>query len=169
MGGLSYIPDLFLIAISCLRSFSITIGVERRKRMDNEEKKDSSIIRLEERTSALERFERRHYLMEMILIIAFLVLTLVVVASCDVRIPEKTQAQKEWVYTEKDGYDNLSFTVNEDGESLTAHYGDQEYILEKNDTTDIVSAGVSLSLIVEEGKITVLDEEKNVIGFFEYR
>ncbi len=63
--------------------------------MDNEEKKDSSIIRLEERTSALERFERRHYLMEMILIIAFLVLTLVVVASCDVRIPEKPQAQKE--------------------------------------------------------------------------
>jgi len=137
--------------------------------MDNEEKKDPGLIRLEERTSALERCDRRHYLMEMILIIAFLVLTLVVVASCDIKTPQKTPAQKEWVYTAEVEHENLSFTVNEDGESLTAHFGDQEYMVEKNDSTDIVSIGISLSLTVEEDKITVRDGDGAVIGFFEYR
>ncbi len=137
--------------------------------MENEEKKDFSLARLEERTSALERCDRRHYLMEMILIIAFLVLTLVVVASCDIKTPQKAESSKEWVYTAEMEHEGLSFTVNEDGESLTAHYGSQEYILEKNDTTDIVSAGISLSLIVEEEKITILDGKEAVIGYFEYR
>lgn len=137
--------------------------------MENEEKKDFSLVRLEERTSALERCDRRHYLVEMILIIAFLVLTLVVVASCDIKTPERNETQKEWVYTGEVEYENLSFTVNDDGESVTAHYGDQKYVVEKNDTTDIVAAGISLSLIVEDGKITVSDGEGSVIGCFEYR
>lgn len=137
--------------------------------MENEERKDEGLTRLEERTSALERCDRRHYVIEVVLFIAFILLTLVVVASCDIKTPNKVVESKEWVYTENVKHEDLSFTVNEDGESITAVYCNRSFAVEKNDTTDIVFIGLSLSILVEDEKITIYDGDKSVIGFFEYR
>ncbi len=138
--------------------------------MEKEEKTENAdVVRLEERTRALEKCDRRHYVMEIILFVAFLMLTLFVVASCDIRTPEKVE-EKSWVYTEVVKIDDLTLAVNEDGESVTATAFSRDYTVEKNDTTDIVPLSLTLRITVEEGKITVIrDSDGAAVAYFEYK
>ncbi len=132
------------------------------------EEKGIEVARLEERTRALEKCDRRHYIMEVILFAAILALTLLVVASCTIATPEKVD-NKEWVYTEVQKVDNLSFTLNEDKESVTAEALGKKYVVTKNDSKDIVSLSMTLKIKVEENKITVIRDDNTVLGYFEYR
>ena len=132
------------------------------------EEKGIEVARLEERTRALEKCDRRHYIMEVILFAAILALTLLVVASCTIATPEKVD-NKEWVYTEVQKVDNLSFTLNEDKESVTAEALGKKYVVTKNDSKDIVSLSMTLKIKVEENKITVIKDDNTVLGYFEYR
>ena len=132
------------------------------------EEKGIEVARLEERTRALEKCDRRHYIMEVILFAAILALTLLVVASCTIATPEKVD-NKEWVYTEVQKVDNLTFTLNEDKESVTAEALGKKYVVTKNDSKDIVSLSMTLKIKVEENKITVIRDDNTVLGYFEYR
>ena len=132
------------------------------------EEKGIEVARLEERTRALEKCDRRHYIMEVILFAAILALTLLVVASCTIATPEKVD-NKEWIYTEVQKVDNLSFTLNEDKESVTAEALGKKYVVTKNDSKDIVSLSMTLKIKVEENKITVIRDDNTVLGYFEYR
>ena len=132
------------------------------------EEKGIEVARLEERTRALEKCDRRHYIMEVILFAAILALTLLVVASCTIATPEKVD-NKEWIYTEVQKVDNLSFTLNEDKESVTAEALGKKYVVTKNDSKDIVSLSMTLKIKVEENKITVIKDDNTVLGYFEYR
>ena len=132
------------------------------------EEKGIEVARLEERTRALEKCDRRHYIMEVILFAAILALTLLVVASCTIATPEKVD-NKEWVYTEVQKVDNLTFTLNEDKESVTAEALGKKYVVTKNDSKDIVSLSMTLKIKVEENKITVIKDDNTVLGYFEYR
>ena len=135
---------------------------------ENEKGNEIEVARLEERTRALEKCDRRHYIMEVILFAAILALTLLVVASCTIATPEKVD-NKEWVYTEVQKVDNLSFTLNEDKESVTAEALGKKYVVTKNDSKDIVSLSMTLKIKVEENKITVIKDDNTVLGYFEYR
>ena len=132
------------------------------------EEKGIEVARLEERTRALEKCDRRHYIMEVILFAAILALTLLVVASCTIATPEKVD-NKEWIYTEVQKVDNLTFTLNEDKESVTAEALGKKYVVTKNDSKDIVSLSMTLKIKVEENKITVIRDDNTVLGYFEYR
>ena len=135
---------------------------------ENEKGNEIEVARLEERTRALEKCDRRHYIMEVILFIAILMLTLLVVASCTIATPEKVD-NKEWVYTEVQKVDNLTFTLNEEKESVTAEALGKKYVVTKNDSKDIVSLSMTLKIKVEENKITVIRDDNTVLGYFEYR
>ena len=135
---------------------------------ENEKGNEIEVARLEERTRALEKCDRRHYIMEVILFAAILALTLLVVASCTIATPEKVD-NKEWIYTEVQKVDNLSFTLNEDKESVTAEALGKKYVVTKNDSKDIVSLSMTLKIKVEENKITVIRDDNTVLGYFEYR
>lgn len=139
--------------------------------MENDEKKENAqVARLEERTRALEKCDRRHYVMEVILLIAFLALTLLFVASCDIRTPEKKTEEKKWVYTEVTHIEDLSLSINEDGSTVTATAFGRDYKIEENDTTDIVPLSLTLRLDKAENRVDVIrDGDKAVIGYFEFR
>ncbi len=136
---------------------------------EEERGKEVEMARLEERTRALEKCDRRHYVMEVILFAAILALTLLVVASCTIATPEKVD-NKEWVYTEVQKVENLTFSLNDDRESVTAEALGKKYTVTKNDSKDIVPLSITLKIKVEENKVSVIRADDNaVLGYFEYR
>lgn len=136
---------------------------------NDEQKKDESIVRLEERTRALERCDRRHYVIEMVLFAAVLALLVMAASSCTIQTPERIDS-REWVYREEVAKSGLAFFVNTDGESVTARAGGRDYVIVKNDVTDIVPLNLSVRISVEREKITIIDHSSGLtIGYFEYR
>lgn len=153
--------------------------------MAEEERRDD-IIRLEERTRSLESSEKRHYLIEMILLLAFLSLALMFVSGCEINTPGSrnddggTRFGGDWVYTAtedgRDLEDVLSFEVVDGGKSVTV-ICDGEVVgdVENADGIEVKALRTRIGAVFEERKITIYiydgttDQEGLAIGTFELK
>ncbi len=142
--------------------------------MSQNEERSTDVIRLEERTRCLERSDRKHFLVEMVLFLAFIALALIVVSGCTINTPSKKEAEKEWVLTSSTavtGVEKIEI-AEKDGNWIVAVSCDGERTLELCTEDDLVSvsprSSVRLHAGFEETKITVYEGE-NVVAVFELK
>lgn len=136
-------------------------------------------VRLEERTKALEKATGWHFIMETVLVLAFLALALIFVSGCRIDTPSlKVDKEKEktWVYTPVVEVEGLTIKLEEDPLNVKiAHTQAGEW----NIKTPLDSADINidrdnyyyLKADFTDTKITVynIDEgNKTVFGVFNY-
>ena len=145
--------------------------------------KTEDVIRLEERTRGLERSDRRHYLFELVLLLAFVGLCLLIVNGCEINTPtpvkedtggDGKERKKEWLYTAQEEIDSVRFEVGEDAKSVLLYVGDAEprQIVE-GESFGVYKLMRKFSAEFAEEQIQIYSsplqsEEKTLVGTFNY-
>ncbi len=145
--------------------------------------KNEDVVRLEERTKGLERSDKAHFLMELILFLGVLALALMLTSGCRINTPTPNvdelveekgstkEKEKTWVYSENTPLKGITFSVGDDGKSVVVFDNGNEYrtIRTNEDKIPLTTLKIYLSAVFEEETITLYANEKALIGTFNYQ
>ncbi len=145
--------------------------------------KDEDVVRLEERTKGLERSDKAHFFMELILFLGVLALALMLVSGCRINTPspnvddfveergKEEEKEKEWIYSETTAIPDITFTVGDDGKSVNVLINGEVYktIRTSEDKVLIMKERKTVSAVFEEAKITLYADGTTLLGTFDYQ
>lgn len=137
--------------------------------------KDEDVVRLEERTKGLERSDKAHFLMELILFLGILALALMLVSGCKINTPTPKvdevvrEKEKEWVYSENTPIPDITFSVGDDNKSVIIFDKGKMYrtIRTNEERIPITSLKIHVSAVFEESRITLYANDTTLIGTFD--
>ncbi len=145
--------------------------------------KDEDVVRLEERTKGLEKADKAHFFMELILFLGVLALALMLVSGCKINTPspnvddyveergKEEEKEKEWIYSETSAIPDITFTVGDDGKSVNVLIKGDPYktIRTNEDKVTILKQRKTISAVFEEAKITLYANGTTLLGTFDYQ
>ncbi len=145
--------------------------------------KDEDVVRLEERTKGLERSDKAHFFMELILFLGVLALALMLVSGCRINTPspnvdsyveergKEEEKEKEWIYSETSAIPDITFSVGDDGKSVIVLLNGEAYktIRTDEDKVTILKQRKTISAVFEEAKITLYANGTTLLGTFDYK